>query len=214
MRNFVSSLLLATSVMFGSAAYANAETAIFAGGCFWCVESDMDHVKGVSATVSGFAGGQAADPTYDNHEGYTEAVKIEFDPKIISYEALTAHFLRTIDAVDGGGQFCDRGDSYIPALFPLSPEQKQATSRALGAAQKTLGQPLAVKVSETTSFYPAEDYHQNYYLGSNRVLTRFGYIRQSDAYANYREACGRDARVKELWGDAAYSNPVTMGSGS
>lgn len=214
MRNFVSSLLLATSVMFVSAAYAKAETAIFAGGCFWCVESDMDHVKGVSATVSGFAGGQAADPTYDNHEGYTEAVKIEFDPKIISYEALTAHFLRTIDVVDGGGQFCDRGNSYIPALFPLSPEQKQATSRALDAAQKTLRQPLAVKVSETTSFYPAEDYHQNYYLGTDRVLTRFGYINQSDAYARYREGCGRDARVKALWGDAAFSYPITMGSGS
>ncbi len=214
MRNIVSGLLIATSVMFGSATFANAETAIFAGGCFWCVESDMDHVKGVSATVSGYAGGQAADPTYDNHEGYTEAVKVEFDPKLISYEALTAHFLRTIDAVDGGGQFCDRGESYIPALFPLNPEQKQATARALDAAQKTLDQPLAVKVSETTSFYPAEDYHQDYYVGTNRVLTRFGYIKQSDAYARYREGCGRDARVKALWGDAAYSYPITMSGGS
>ena len=214
MRNIVSSLLMATSIMLGTAAYAKAETAILAGGCFWCVESDMDHVKGVTSTISGYAGGETANPTYRNHEGYTEAVKIEFDPKIISYEALTAHFLRTIDAVDGGGQFCDRGNSYIPALFPLSPEQKQATSRALDAAQKTLGQPLAVKVSETTSFYPAEDYHQNYYLGSNRVLTRFGYIRQSDAYANYREACGRDARVKDLWGAGANSYPKIEPQGS
>ena len=214
MRNFVSSLLIATSVMFGSTAYANAETAIFAGGCFWCVESDMDHVKGVSETISGYAGGEAANPTYDNHEGYTESVRVEFDPKLISYEALTAHFLRTIDAVDGEGQFCDRGNSYIPALFPLNPEQKQASSRALDAAQKTLGQPLAVKVSETTSFFPAEDYHQNYYLGTNRVLTRFGYIHQSVAYERYREGCGRDARVKELWGDGAYAYPLAAGSGS
>jgi peptide-methionine (S)-S-oxide reductase len=213
MRKIASAIAVAAALA-GSAISAKAETAIFAGGCFWCVESDMDHVKGVSETISGYAGGTTPDPTYRSHEGYTEAVKVEFDPAVISYGALTAHFLRTIDAVDGGGQFCDRGDSYAPALFPLDAEQKQVASTVLQEAQKSLGQPLAVKISNNPSFYPAEDYHQNYYLGTNLVITRFGIIEQAQAYKNYREACGRDARVKALWGDAAYSYPKLEGKGS
>lgn len=201
-------LAIAAALTLASSAYAHAETAIFAGGCFWCVESDMDHVKGVTSTVSGFAGGTTPNPTYKSHEGYTEAVKVEFDPKIISYEQLTAHFLRTIDVVDGEGQFCDRGESYIPALFPLDPAQKKAAASALEQAQKELGEPVAVKLGANPSFYPAEDYHQDYYLGDSTVLTRFGLIAQSEAYKRYREGCGRDARVKALWGDAAFSFPV------
>lgn len=199
-------LFLATAATIGSG-WARAETAIFAGGCFWCVEKDMDHVKGVSSTTSGYAGGTTPNPTYKSHKGYTEAVKVEFDPKVISFEALTSHFLRTIDAVDGAGQFCDRGPSYSPALFPLTPEQEAAAKRAVANAEKALGQPLAVKLNSSSNFADAEDYHQNYYQGENRVLTRFGWIKQSDAYARYREACGRDARVKQLWGAAAYSFP-------
>jgi peptide-methionine (S)-S-oxide reductase len=206
MRHVLSSLILAAIMLLAPA--ARAETAIFAGGCFWCVESDMDHVRGVTATISGYAGGTQPNPTYRSHDGYTEAVKIEFDPKVISYEALTAHFLRTIDAVDGEGQFCDRGEAYIPALFPLTPAQKQAAARALKDAGQALGQPLAVKLSDNPSFADAEDYHQNYYKGTNRKLTRFGLIAQADAYKRYREACGRDKRVKELWGDAAYTFPL------
>ncbi len=201
-------LAIAAAVMFASSAYARAETAIFAGGCFWCVESDMDHVKGVTSTISGYAGGTKPDPTYRSHEGYTEAVKIEFDPKLISYEQLTAHFLRTIDVVDGGGQFCDRGESYIPALFPVDAAQKKAASRALDQAAKDLGEPHAVKLGDNPSFFAAEDYHQDYYLGEGTTLTRFGIIAQSEAYKRYRDGCGRDARVKALWGDAAFSYPV------
>lgn len=187
---------------------AKAETAIFAGGCFWCVESDMDHVKGVSETISGYAGGTMKSPTYENHEGYTEAVKVEFDPKVISYAQLTAHFLRSIDAVDGNGQFCDQGPSYIPALFPLDEKQRGDAQAALQDAGKALGQDTAVKLSDNPSFVPAEDYHQNYYLGTNRVLTRFGWIKQSDAYERYREGCGRDERIKQLWGKAAFTFPA------
>ena len=163
---------LAAAIIFIAPAAANAETAIFAGGCFWCVEDDMDHVKGVSSTISGYAGGTMANPTYEDHEGYTEAVKVEFDPAIISYAALTAHFLRTIDAVDGEGQFCDRGHSYIPALVPLTPEQKQAGEAALADAEKALGQKLAVAVIDTPSFFDAEDYHQNYHLGERITCCR------------------------------------------
>jgi peptide-methionine (S)-S-oxide reductase len=172
----------------------------------------MDHVKGVSSTISGYAGGTMENPTYRNHEGYTEAVKVEFDPAIISYAALTAHFLRTIDAVDGEGQFCDRGYSYIPALIPLNAEQKQQAEAALADAEKALGQKLAVKVIDNPSFYDAEDYHQNYYLGENRVISRFGIVKQADAYKGYRKGCGRDARIKALWGDAAFSFPAGGGT--
>jgi peptide-methionine (S)-S-oxide reductase len=184
------------------------ETAIFAGGCFWCVEKDMDHVKGVKSTISGYAGGTMKNPTYENHEGYTESLKVVFDNDVISYDALVAHFLRTIDVTDGEGQFCDRGQSYIPAIFPLDAKQKQAADLALKAAQKDLGQPTAVLLSDNPTFVDAEDYHQNYYLGQNRVLSRFGLVKQSDAYAGYRKGCGRDARVKELWGDKAASFPA------
>jgi peptide-methionine (S)-S-oxide reductase len=194
-----------------TSAHAASETAIFAGGCFWCVESDMDHVKGVTSTISGYGGGTTANPTYEDHEGYVESVKVEFDPAIISYAALTAHFLRTIDAVDGGGQFCDRGHSYIPALIPLTPEQKQVGEAALADAEKALGQKLAVAVIDTPSFYDAEDYHQNYYLGENRILSWAGVVKQKDAYHYYREGCGRDARIKALWGDAAFSFPAGGG---
>ncbi len=214
MRKLASAFAIAAALLTASAIEATADTAIFAGGCFWCVEKDLDHVKGVTSTISGYAGGTEADPTYRSHEGYTEAVKIEFDPEVIGYGALTAHFLRTIDAVDGTGQFCDRGDSYIPALFPIDAAQKEAATKAIKDAELALGQKLAVKLSDNSSFHPAEDYHQNYYQGTNFKLTRFGLIRQSDAYVRYREACGRDARVKELWGDAAFSYPVTTGSGS
>ena len=205
MRHIFSALAFTTVIWVSPLAHA--ETAIFAGGCFWCVESDMDHVKGVTATISGYAGGTTKDPKYQDHEGYTEAVKVEFDPKLISYESLTAHFLRTIDVTDGEGQFCDRGHSYIPALFPLDEKQKIAAAQALKEAGNNFKQPIAVELSDNPSFYDAEDYHQNYYLGTGRTLTRFGYVKQSDAYEGYREGCGRDERVKQVWGKAAYSFP-------
>jgi peptide-methionine (S)-S-oxide reductase len=207
------STFFALSVLTVLSPIANAaeETAIFAGGCFWCVESDMDKVKGVTSTVSGYAGGTMKNPTYENHEGYTEALKVTFDNSVISYESLLAHFLRTIDVTDGGGQFCDRGSSYIPALFPLDKDQLKATQAALKQVEKDLGQPHALIVSDNPSFYDAEDYHQNYYLGQNRVLSRFGLVKQADAYKGYRKGCGRDARVKQVWGDKAFSFPAGGG---
>jgi peptide-methionine (S)-S-oxide reductase len=212
MKNLIAALtVLGASTLLSPTVQAASETAVLAGGCFWCVEKDMDHVKGVISTTSGYAGGTAKNPTYENHEGYTEAVKVVFDPEVISYGALVAHFLRTIDVVDGGGQFCDRGPSYIPALVPLNQKQAKEASEALVDAGEALGQKIAVRVIETPSFADAENYHQDYYKGQNRVVTRFGLIKQSDAYARYRKACGRDMRVKKLWGDAAYSFPAGGG---
>jgi peptide-methionine (S)-S-oxide reductase len=186
------------------ASIANAETAVFAGGCFWCVESDMDSVKGVTSTVSGYAGGTAKNPTYESHEGHAEAVKIEFDPNLISYEQLTSIFLRTIDVTDGGGQFCDRGSSYVSAVFPMDDKQKAAAKKAFAEAEKALGQKIVTPIIPFTTFGNAEDYHQNYYKGDNRVVTRFGILKQSDAYKRYRKGCGRDAQVKAVWGAQAY----------
>ena len=185
---------------------AKAETAIFAGGCFWCVESDFDKVKGVTSTVSGYAGGTLENPTYKNHAGHREAVKIEFDPAVVSYETLVSYFLRTIDVTDDGGQFCDRGDSYKSGIFTTSADQKYAAEKAVAEAEKSLGKKIATPVRPATTFTMAEDYHQNYYRGENRVLTRFGYIKQSDAYKRYRKACGRDSQVKKVWGPAAFSH--------
>ena len=205
MQKFILAVILALTVNAGVAT-AKTETAIFAGGCFWCVESDFDHVKGVTATISGYAGGTMANPTYGDHEGNQESVKVEFDPAIIPYDKLVSHFLRTIDVTDAGGQFCDRGDSYVSAIF-ATPEQKPIAEKAVMEAEAALGQKIVTPIKAATSFTPAEDYHQNYYLGQNRVLTRFGWIKQADAYHRYREGCGRDEQVKKVWGAAAY--PMT-----
>jgi peptide-methionine (S)-S-oxide reductase len=201
--------LAALTMISATPALADKETAVFAGGCFWCVESDMDKVKGVLSTTSGYAGGTKANPTYEDHEGYTEAVKIVFDNKVVTYDQLLGHFLRTIDVTDAGGQFCDRGSSYVSAIFATSPAQKKSADAAVAQAAKDLGQPIATPVRSKANFADAEDYHQDYYLGENRKLTRFGIVKQSEAYKGYRKACGRDARVKEVWGKAAYSFPVS-----
>ncbi len=208
MRRILTALAFATLLapLFGAtAAQAKPETAVFAGGCFWCVESDFDKIKGVTATTSGYAGGTMKTPTYRNHEGNQEAVKVEFDNAVVSYADLVAQFLRSTDVVDAGGQFCDRGDAYISAIFTMSDEQQKAAEAAKAEAEKALGQKIVTPIKPFTTFADAEDYHQNYYLGQNRVLTRFGWIKQADAYEKYREGCGRDQRVKELWGKAAYT---------
>jgi peptide-methionine (S)-S-oxide reductase len=193
-----SSLLVATP--------AKAETAIFAGGCFWCVEKDMDHIKGVTSTISGYAGGTNKNATYRDHEGHTESVKVEFDPKVLSYDELVARFLRTIDVTDAGGQFCDRGNSYTSAVFATTPQQLASARAAVTAAENALGSKVVTPVKEASLFVQAEDYHQDYYKGQNRVLSRFGWVKQSDAYAGYRKGCGRDARVKQVWGKQAYTD--------
>ncbi len=202
-RNALAAVILAIAP-FGVSQPAFAETAVFAGGCFWCVESDMDHVKGVTSTTSGYAGGTMENPTYENHDGYTESVKVEFDPAVVPYEKLVSTFLRTIDVTDDGGQFCDRGSSYVSAIFPMDAAQKAAAKKAVAEAEKSLGKKIVTPVTDFTTFTDAEGYHQNYYLGESRVLTRFGYVKQTEAYAGYRKGCGRDAQVKSVWGDQAF----------
>ena len=186
---------------------ADLETITVAGGCFWCVESDFERVDGVKEAVSGFTGGTISNPTYKQvtggGSGHFEAVQITFDPGVVSRDTLYAMFFRSVDPTDAGGQFCDRGESYRTAIFTSSAEQANAAKTAKADAQTALGTTVVTPVLKASAFYPAEAYHQDYYKGTKLVLTRFGPKRQASAYKAYRKACGRDARVKELWGDAA-----------
>lgn len=185
---------------------ARAETAIVAGGCFWCVESDFEGVAGVSDVVSGYTGGTLANPTYGNHEGHVEAVRITFDPAVISYATLIGKFLRSVDVTDAGGQFCDRGPAYRTAIFAEGAGQTAAATAAVAEAERALGQKVVTPVLPATTFWMAEAYHQDYARGSKIILTRAGPKKQSNAYAFYRKSCGRDARVKALWGSAAFGH--------
>jgi len=174
------------------------EVAVFAGGCFWCIESDFDKVPGVVETVSGYAGGAKETATYNQvgagGTGHLEAVKITYDANKITYEKMLHLFWRSIDPTDAGGQFCDRGSSYATAVFAANEEQQKlatASKQALESA-KTLKAPIVTPVLAGANFYPAETYHQDYH-------TKNPY-----RYKFYRFSCGRDARVKNLWGDDAW----------
>ncbi|WP_282128645.1 peptide-methionine (S)-S-oxide reductase MsrA [Roseobacter litoralis] len=186
---------------------AERETITVAGGCFWCVESDFERVTGVKEAVSGFMGGSVSNPTYkevtSGGTGHYEAVQITFDPDVVSRDTLYAMFFRSVDPTDAGGQFCDRGESYRTAIFAETPAQAAAALTAKANAAAALGVPVVTPVLDASTFYPAEAYHQDYYKGTRLVITRFGPKRQASAYKAYREACGRDDRVKELWGASA-----------
>ncbi len=200
-------ILAAVALMglgLASAASAKTEKAIVAGGCFWCVESDFEPVPGVLDVVSGYTGGEMENPTYENHDGHYEAVEITFDSAKISYDDLIAKFLRSVDVTDAGGQFCDRGSAYRTAVFPLNAAQESAAKAAIAEAEAVLGTKVVTPVLPAGKFWIAEAYHQDYYKGTNLVLTRAGPKKQSNAYKFYRKACGRDARVRELWGDQAF----------
>ncbi|UWR22484.1 peptide-methionine (S)-S-oxide reductase MsrA [Sulfitobacter sp. S190] len=186
---------------------AETRTLTVAGGCFWCVEADFEKVKGVKGAVSGFAGGNVSNPTYKQvtagGTGHYEAVQIRYDPDVVSAATLLDLFFRSIDPTDAGGQFCDRGDSYKTAIFAADSAQEAAAKTAKANAAAALGQNIVTPVLGNAKFWPADAYHQDYYKGKKLVITRFGPKRQSAAYKAYRDACGRDARVKQLWGDDA-----------
>ncbi|MBN7757114.1 peptide-methionine (S)-S-oxide reductase MsrA [Nitratireductor aquimarinus] len=188
-------------------ASAEKQTAIFAGGCFWCVEADFDKVPGVLDTVSGYAGGRTENPTYRNYAsgGHREVVKIDFDDAKVSYDRLLEIFFRSVDPTDAGGQFCDRGESYSTAVYALNDKQKAAAEKAKEEANAALGGAVVTPVLGAATFWPAEDYHQNYYQSDERILSRFGLVKKKDAYKGYRKGCGRDARVEQVWGDAAFT---------
>ncbi|MFW2542849.1 peptide-methionine (S)-S-oxide reductase MsrA [Primorskyibacter sp. 2E107] len=199
--------MLAFIVLSCAPIKALAADIIVAGGCFWCVEADFEKVRGVQDVISGYTGGTSANPTYKQvtkgGTGHYEAVKIHYDPGQTTPRALYDLFFRSVDPTDAGGQFCDRGESYRTAIFVSNAAQKQAAEAAMAAAEAELGRKIVTPILNAKPFYKAEDYHQDYYKGSNLVLTRFGPLSQSKAYKRYRDACGRDQRVKALWGSNA-----------
>lgn len=199
-------LAMAVALGLAGAARAEVEKAYVAGGCFWCVEADFEKVKGVSGVVSGYTGGTGKNPTYKSHAGHYEAVEITFDNAVISYDTLIAKFLRSVDVTDAGGQFCDRGEAYRTAIFVTGPEQRKAAEAAVAEAEAVLGKKVVTPVLKAKPFWVAEAYHQDYYKGTDIVLTRAGPKKQSNAYKFYRKSCGRDARVRELWGAEALSH--------
>jgi peptide-methionine (S)-S-oxide reductase len=179
------------------AAPAQAQTtakATFAGGCFWCVEADFDKVPGVMSTTSGYIGGSTANPSYEqvsaNTTGHAEAVEIVFDPAKVSDAALVEYFWRTIDPSTRDRQFCDAGSPYRTAIFTHDAQQAAVVQQSLKALEKTkpFKEPIVTAVQPATTFYPAEEYHQNFYR-KNPVR-----------YAYYRNSCGRDGALKRLWG--------------
>lgn len=171
-------------------------TAIFAGGCFWCVESDFDKVSGVVSTVSGYTGGTTSNPTYKSvtyeDTGHYEAVKVSYDPTMVSYSELVEYFFRHVDPTDAGGQFCDRGASYRTAIFAQEGDQITTAKTIKTQLDKAsdLPAPIITPVLPASAFWDAEGYHQDYYL-TNPVR-----------YKYYRYSCGRDARVKAVWKNA------------
>ena len=203
MLKFIAAALMAA----GTAAHAAPQTAIVAGGCFWCVEADFESVPGVGDVVSGYTGGTTENPTYRQvtrgGTGHYEAVMIPFDDSVISYREVIDLFLRSVDPFDAGGQFCDRGDSYRTAIFVQTQAQSDAATAAINAAQQQLGRQIVTPVVQAGPFYRAEDYHQDYYKGEGLKLTRGGLKTQEGAYNFYRKGCGRDARVAQVWGPNA-----------
>ena len=172
---------------------AGQAAAVFAGGCFWCVESDFDKVPGVISTTSGFAGGKTQNPTYAQVASHStdqiESVYVVYDTSKTSYDALLDYFWHHIDPTDAGGQFCDRGDTYRPAVLYLDETQHKAAdaSKAALEAKKVLPGPVVAEVSPAIRFWPAEEYHQDFH------------DQESAHYTMYRAGCGRDAKVRQIW---------------
>ena len=190
--------LLIVSFLF-SVNIAVADKAVFAGGCFWCMESDFEKLEGVTDVISGFTGGTIKNPTYrGDHSGHYEAVEISYDPEIITYEKLLAHFWVNIDPFDARGQFCDKGHSYLSAIFVANEkERKLAEKSRMKVVSQFPDKKVITPILDASTFYPIkgdESYHQDYYKKSP--------IR----YNFYRYSCGRDKRLKEIWGDQAKSS--------
>ncbi|GJL66730.1 MAG: peptide methionine sulfoxide reductase MsrA [Nitrospirales bacterium] len=170
------------------------ETATFAGGCFWCMEPPYDKLEGVISTTSGYIGGHKANPTYEEVSagvtGHAEAIQVIYDPSKITYATLLEVYWRNIDPTTPDRQFCDHGDQYRPEIFYHTNKQRQLIEQSIKTieATKTFPESIATEVSSASEFYPAEEYHQDYYL-KNPLRYKF-----------YRYSCGRDQRLKELWG--------------
>ena len=184
---------------------AETATAIFAGGCFWSIESDFDHAPGVLSTTSGYIGGHVDNPRYEQvvteTTGHREAVKVVSDPSVTSYEQLVDTFFHLIDPIESRGQFCDYGESYTTAVYAGSEAEMQVAATEKDAVAKALGKPVATLIEIAPTFWPAEDYHQDFWKGTemlNNGLTR------AEHYARYRAGCGKNGQVEAIWGADAF----------
>lgn len=188
---FTTLLLLQSNSAFADSKKA---TAIFAGGCFWCMEGPFDKLDGVISTISGYTDGHVKNPTYRQvsagSTGHTEAVKIEYNPMKVSYEKLLSVFWKNVDPTTADRQFCDGGTQYRPGIYYIGEKQKKAAFETLEywKKNKPFKNPIVLEIKAASTFYPAEDYHQDYY------------IKNPLRYKYYRYACGRDNRLEELWG--------------
>ena len=190
-------LLLTLFVLLPISTFAadKTEIATFAGGCFWCMEPPFDKLDGVISTTSGYTGGHVKNPSYpqvsSGSTGHTEALQVIFDPGKISYEKLLSVYWKNVDPTSADGQFCDRGTQYRPEIFHHDETQKQAAENSLKTLKisKPFKAPIVVDITKASTFYPAEGYHQDYYL-KNPIR-----------YKYYRYSCGRDNRLQELWGE-------------
>jgi len=172
----------------------NANEIVLAGGCFWCMEHDLESLRGIDNVKSGYSGGDILNPTYENHEGHQEVVLVDYDSNVIKLETILRSYLRNIDPLDGEGQFCDRGDSYRPVIFYEDLDEADESKNALISASKELGvsvDKIKVELKARNKFWVAEEYHQDF-AKNNELKYKF-----------YRYACGRDKRLDQLWGEKA-----------
>lgn len=188
-------LFLLTGLLF-HATNAAADKAVLAGGCFWCMESDFEKLAGVTDVISGFTGGNLINPTYNgNHQGHYEAVEITYDPNKISYEKLLEHYWVNIDPFDDKGQFCDKGHSYLSAIFVANEKERKIAEQSKRKVEEQFpAKKIVTPILDASTFYPIkgdESHHQDYYK-KNPIR-----------YKTYRWNCGRDKRLKEIWGDKA-----------
>ena len=183
-------MLLIVLFALTSPVMADSATAIFAGGCFWCMEADYEKQAGVTGVVSGFTGGTLPNPTYSgNHQGHFEAVEVTYDPAIVDYAKLLNVFWENVDPFDNQGQFCDKGPSYRSAIFPGNESEKVLAEQSKAkVTARFSGQTVYTEIRDRGQFWPVEEYHQDYYL-KNPVR-----------YKYYRWNCGRDQRLEQLWG--------------
>ncbi len=185
-------MAFAVALFLPLAAKAATATALFAGGCFWCMESDFEKLPGVTEVVSGYTGGHTANPTYEESSsgktGHAEAVAVTYDPAKVNYAQLLDYFWHHVDPLTANAQFCDHGSQYRSAVFYGSEQEKQAVLASKAKYEKQLGKPIVTEIAAAGPFYKAEEYHQDYYR-KNPIRYRY-----------YRHGCGRDDRVKEVWG--------------
>ena len=195
MMKYLFSLIIVFSILINPL-NTLAEEVILAGGCFWCLEHDLESLEGINSVKSGYSGGDLQNPTYENHAGHQEVVLVDYDSKSVNLPEILRLYLRNVDPLDGEGQFCDRGDSYRPVIFFNDSKEENEAKSALLNASRELGVPLdkiSVELKSKNKFWLAEDYHQNF-ADRNELKYKF-----------YRFSCGRDQKLENLWGDKARS---------